>query len=143
MADATKPPADQREPALTEQPRPDHLTPLHACDSDEQYQQEISAELRRLLANWERLNQISSMVTDMHAWGILVLRELGAIRADSDATIRRLAVDMAQSGHMQQQEIARLTGFSRNTISAWVRKNSGQLPPEPPDDMTDPAQIDH
>lgn len=122
-----------------------HLTPLYGCDSDEQYQHEISAELRRILASWQRLNEISSMVIDMHAWGILVLRELGNIRFESDALIRRLAVDMAQSGHMQQQEIARLTSFSRNTISAWVRKaaEATQRGPEPPDEMTDPAQIDH
>lgn len=125
---------------------PRHLTPLRACDSEQQYQQEISAELRRILASWERLTQISSMVTDTHAWGILVLRELGSIRSESDGLIRRLAVDLAQGGHMQQQEIARLTGFSRNTISAWVRRAAEPQQrgrPEPPDDMTDPAQIDH
>jgi hypothetical protein len=118
------------------------LLPLGAV-SDADYQQQILTDLLAIIAHLERVREITSMVTDMHAWGILMLRELGRIRADSDTVIRRLAVDMAKSGHMQQQEIARLTGFSRNTISAWVRKTSGQLPPEPPDDMTDPAQIDH
>jgi hypothetical protein len=136
------------EPPVRHRAQPDpayRLPPLSACDSDEHYQQETTSELQRILAWWTNLIQISSMITDMHAWGILVLRELGTVRFESDALIRRIAIDMVQSGHMQQQEVARLTRFSRNTISTWVRAaaESNQRGPEPPDDMTDPAQIDH
>jgi hypothetical protein len=137
---------DEQQPRHRPLPDPGtRLTPLHACDSDEDYQQETTSELQRILASWANLIQISSMITDMHAWGILVLRELGTVRFESDSLIRRLAVDLVQSGHMQQQEVARLTRFSRNTISTWVRAaaESNQRGPEPPDDMTDPAQIDH
>jgi 8-oxo-dGTP pyrophosphatase MutT (NUDIX family) len=93
------------------------------------YRRHVLTELLGLFAQLRRLREITNMITDMRAWAMLVIRYLAVIRADSDTLLRNVVVSMVNAKHIQQQEVARLTGFSRNTISAWVRQ--GVHTPEP------------
>lgn len=101
------------------------LAPLADAADFQHYQETVMKVIQLLFANKQHLAHIPRMATDhddMRIWGMMALRELGTIRADCDALIRRLAVDLVLGGYIQQKDAAQLSGFSRGTIATWTRQ---------------------
>jgi len=127
-------------------------SPLHACRTSDEYThylQQMHIEIELIISTLQQYyGQIQNMVRyqqpltnpDMLVWGTVMLRSLADTIHDADKALRRIAVDMVRGGYLEQQAVAQLTGYSRNTISAWVRRDKEAFPDgKDATAMTEPA----